>query len=184
MGNSSPVLMLHHGISPWELEVAYGTFVKKFAVEQKEIEYDGDEYVSIFEICIPVFFGDPFFEWFEHKEWDRIKFLLKEMKRRRGGRKAIKTVINFAGAPTVRFVIDAQDRNWYNNAIEKIDFMTDLIQHHLVEDNIPKGLEIVTYRYNEKTKKWSIQEAVANGIEFIKKENLWVKVIPEKDLDL
>ena len=42
MGNSSPVLMLHHGISPWELEVAYGTFVKKFAVEQKEIEYDGD----------------------------------------------------------------------------------------------------------------------------------------------
>ena len=62
--------------------------------------------------------------------------------------------------------------------------MTDLIQHHLVEDNIPKGLEIVTYRYNEKTKKWSIQEAVANGIEFIKKENLWVKVIPEKDLDL
>ena len=39
MGNSSPVLMLHHGISPWELEVAYGTFVKKFA--KRWIEYDG-----------------------------------------------------------------------------------------------------------------------------------------------
>ena len=32
------ILMLHHGISPWELEVAYGIFAKKFIVEQKDIE--------------------------------------------------------------------------------------------------------------------------------------------------
>ena len=28
-------------------EVAYGIFAKKFIVEQKDIEYDGDEYSSI-----------------------------------------------------------------------------------------------------------------------------------------
>ena len=136
------ILMLHHGISPWELEVAYGIFAKKFIVEQKDIEYDGDEYSSILEIDIPVIFGDAFFDWFGRKEWDKIKFLLKEMKRRRGGRKAIKTVINFAIEPAVRFVVDAHDRDWYNNAVEKIDFMTELMPHHF---EIPKDLETVTY---------------------------------------
>ena len=175
------ILMLHHGISPWELEVAYGIFAKKFIVEQKDIEYDGDEYSSILEIDIPVIFGDAFFDWFGRKEWDKIKFLLKEMKRRRGGRKAIKTVINFAIKPAVRFVVDAHDRDWYNNAVEKIDFMTELIPHHLAKDEMPKNLETVTYMYNEKTKKWSIQEVVANGCEFIKKDSAWVKIIPKED---
>ncbi len=181
MEKSSQILMMHYGISPWELEVAYGIFSKKFAVEQKDIEYDGEEYSSILQIDIPVVFGDMFFDWFGRKEWDRMKFLLKEMKRRRGGRKAIKTVVNFAGEPTIRFIVDAQDRDWYNNAVEKMDFMTELIQHHLAEGEIPKGAESVTYRYDEKTKKWSIQEAVADGCEFIKKNGSWTKIIPAED---
>ncbi|MDI1496185.1 MAG: hypothetical protein K8823_1493 [Cenarchaeum symbiont of Oopsacas minuta] len=183
MEDSTHVLMQHYGISPWELEVAYGIFNNKFSVEQEDTEYEGDEYVSIFEIDIPVVFGDAFFDWFGRKEWNKLKFLLKEMKRRRGGRKAIKTIVNFSSVPAVRFVVDVQDRDWYNDAIEKIDFMTELISHHLSADEIPKGTNAVTYRYIEKTKKWSILKAVADGCNFIKKDDVWINQ-SKRDLDL
>ena len=74
-------------------------------------------------------------------------------------------------------------KNWdfYDRAHATRECMEKIDLHHLAKDEIPKDLETVTYRYNEKTKKWSIQEVVANGCEFIKKDSAWVKIIPKED---
>ena len=95
----------YYGISPWEIEVLYGILNDKFTVVQEEtgdplvgnlpmnhVE-DDPNFVSVIIITIPVQFSEEFFKWFEFKKWEKIKSIIKEMKRRRGSGNAILVVI-------------------------------------------------------------------------------------------
>ena len=108
MSNESDKLTLKHfGVSPWEINVMTSLFQKKILTTDEEIERDyEDKYVSMVEIPIPYSFNEEFFKWFEYKEWERVKGIFKEMKRRRGDGKAIKIDLSFAGEPSIRFIID------------------------------------------------------------------------------
>ncbi|KKK98014.1 hypothetical protein LCGC14_2647010 [marine sediment metagenome] len=87
--------LTYFGISPWEIEVVYGLLNSRFKVIQNEIENEEDsELASMLNIDIPLPFNEEFFKWFEYSRWDKMKFLFKEMKRRRGGKHAIKIQIN------------------------------------------------------------------------------------------
>jgi len=106
---SQPVSLRYYGISPWEIEVIYNIFNKKFEVIQdvterheylqhlgsKSLQMDCEECVSALTITIPLPFSEEFFKWFEFREWDKVKHIIKEMKRRRGNRKAIMVQILF-----------------------------------------------------------------------------------------
>ncbi len=164
----------YYGVSPWESEVAYGYFNSKFKVIQDEIEPDDDNFVSYFRITIPVRFSEEFFKWFEFRRWEKVKALFKEMKRRRGSGNAIKIEVVFLGAPSIRFVIDVGDGQWFKNAVEKMDFVLELVPYQIVPERLPAGTDRVTYRFDSESMRWRISSADVSGTEYLLKGDRWV----------
>ena len=178
----------YYGISPWEIEVLYGLLNDKFTIVQEETEYDpitltdaaptkmGDHYretdpdtVSLLIITIPVQFSEEFFQWFGFKRWEKMKSIIKEMKRRRGNRKAIRVEIIFKNEewsskhpsfPHVKFAIDSSENHIFNSAIEKIDVMVELLPYHLNHSILAKKFcknpMEVRYRYDVTYSKWYV----------------------------
>ena len=169
--------MEYFGISPWELEVAYGYFNSRFLVTQREIELNDPDFVSILNIHIPLSFTEDFFDWFEFRRWEKVKALFKEMKRRRGSGKGLKIQIEFLGSPTICFILDAKDRDWFNNSTEKIDFVLELLPYHLEPKKLPENVTQVNYRYDEKAKRWRLTESLVNEIKYILKDSIWKRAM-------
>ena len=175
MSEESQTLTLkHYGVSPWEINVITSLFQKKIVTTDKEIERDYDEkYVSVVEIPIPYSFNQEFFKWFEYKEWERVKGIFKEMKRRRGDGKAIKINLSFAGDPTIRFIIDADQGQWFRASVEKIDFLLELIQYHLDPKKLPDNVTEVEYNFDIDAVRWRINTLISNERKFRNSKDGW-----------
>jgi len=152
------VRLAYYGISPWEIEVIYGLFNGKFRILQEETEQNKENFVSALTIDIPLSFSEEFFKWFEFKAWERVKSIIKEMKRRRGKGNAIVVEILFTGEPNVRFVTDLNENHDFNSAIEKIDFVVELLPYHLNDGNIPNDPSEVLYKYDIESGKWKLNQ--------------------------
>jgi len=185
----------YYGISPWEIEVLYGILNDKFTVVQEETGYgeiahekpaapqgwgeDDQNLVSALIITIPVQFSEEFFKWFGFKRWEKIKSIIKEMKRRRGNGKAIRVEFIFVNEewnklhgvilsdnadilpdyPHVLFEIDLSENHSFNSAIEKIDFMVELLPYHLNHSKMKNWCKkpmIVRYDYDVHSGKWYV----------------------------
>lgn len=144
-----------YGISPWEVEVAHGYLGSVFKLDEAEVVPPNEDVVSYMRIRLPVVFSDAFFEWFGFKQWEKIKLLLKEMKRRRGKSAGSLVIrLDFEAKPPVSFVIDSNDRTDFDNSVEKLDYVLEVIEHHLVE-NRPRPL---VYRFNIHTRRWGLDD--------------------------
>ena len=188
-----PVSLRYYGISPWEIEVVYNIFNERFEIIQEETSKDGyftklgwntdNEFVSALTITIPLPFSEEFFKWFGYRQWEKVKSIIKEMKRRRGNRKAILVEIFFQNEewkkkmtepgdgpilsdkdsrlpdyPHVKFVIDSSENHIFNSAIEKIDVMAELLPYHLNHSKIKNWCKpmIVDYTYDVTFSKWYV----------------------------
>ena len=150
------VSLRYYGISPWEIEVIYDIFNGKFSVLQEETEQNKENFVSALTIDIPLPFSEEFFKWFEFKAWEKVKSIIKEMKRRRGKGNAIIVEIIFIGKPSVRFVTDLNENHNFNSAIEKIDFVVELFPYHLNDNNITNDPTEILYKYDIGSGKWKL----------------------------
>ena len=152
------ISLRYYGISPWEIEVIYDLFNGKFMIHQEEIEMEESEetFVSALTIDIPIPFSEEFFKWFEFKAWEKVKSIIKEMKRRRGKGNAIVVEIVFTGKPSVRFVADLNENHHFNSAVEKIDFVVELLPYHLNDNNITNDSTEVLYKYDIVSGKWKL----------------------------
>jgi len=192
------VSLRYYGISPWEIEVIYNIFNEKFEVIQEATERDEyfkgwnagsrEEVVSALTITIPLPFSEEFFNWFGFKAWEKVKSIIKEMKRRRGNRKAIWVEILFENEewnekitepgespilsdkderlpdyPHVKFVIDSSENHIFNSAIEKIDVMVELLPYHLNHSKIKNWCKpmIVDYTYDVTFSKWYVSHVLS-----------------------
>ena len=154
------VCLRYYGISPWEIEVIYNLFNEKFEMVQEETEQTDANFVSALTIIIPLSFSEEFFKWFEFRAWEKVKHIIKEMKRRRGKGNAITVEILFIGHPNVRFVTDLSENHNFNSAIEKIDFVVELLPYHLNNSNISNGFDgEVLYKYDIGSGKWRLDSA-------------------------
>ena len=161
------VCLRYYGISPWEIEVVYNLFNEKFEIIQEEIDQTGVNFVSALTIVIPLTFSEEFFKWFEFRAWERVKHIIKEMKRRRGKGNAIIIEILFTGNPNVRFVTDLNENHNFNSAIEKIDFVVELLPYHLNEANIPNDLSEAIYKYDIDSGRWRLNSVLVNQKKFV-----------------
>jgi len=152
------VCLRYYGISPWEIEVIYNLFNGKFSIIQEETEQNKENFVSALTIDIPLSFSEEFFKWFEFRAWERVKSIIKEMKRRRGKGNAIIVEILFTGEPNVRFVTDLNENHDFISAIEKIDFVVELLPYHLNDSNIPSDPSEVLYKYDIESGKWKLNQ--------------------------
>ena len=194
-----PVSLRYYGISPWEIEVVYNIFNERFEIIQEETSKDGyftklgwntdNEFVSALTITIPLPFSEEFFKWFGFKPWEKVKSIIKEMKRRRGNGKAIRVEILFQTEewnkihtvarskqngegpilsdnderlpdyPDVQFITDLSENHSFNSAIEKIDFMVELLPYHLNHSKMKNWCKkpmMVRYDYDVHSGKWYV----------------------------
>ena len=162
----------YYGVSPWEIEVLYGLLHDMFTVEQLETEQDED-YSTMMNVYFPLEFSDEFFKWFGNMRWDKVKGILREMKRRRGGGRNIKIYMCFSGKPNIKFIIDLDEHRWFNTAIEKIDFIVELLQYQLDPQKIPQNITDIVYMFDKSTGRWRLDTAFSNDKKYVIIENKW-----------
>ena len=95
------------------------------------------------------------------------------MKRRRSGGKTIKIYIHFSGKPNIKFIVDLDEHHWFNTAIEKIDFILELLQYQLDPQKIPYNITDIVYMFNKSTGRWQLNTAFSNDKKYVIVENEW-----------
>jgi len=155
----------------------YGYFSSRFSVSQEEIEQDEPEFVSKLNLDIPLAFNEEFFRWFDFRRWEKIKALFKEMKRRRGSGNALKINIKFVGKPNISFVLDTEDKQWYDNSIEKMDFVLELLPYHLDPEKLPSDITDVIYRFDADSVRWRLSLAISPSKRYSFKGDGWRPII-------
>jgi len=177
MSETIKATLQYYGISPWEIEVLYEFLNSHFTVIQDEIESNDENFVSYLELKIPLTFNEEFFQWYDFKRWEKVKSVFKEMKRRRGNSNALKIKINFSGIPKIIFIIDIVDRQKFNNAIEKIDSVLELLQYHLDPQKTPTGISEIIYKFDATSVRWCLNTATSENKKYVFRNESWEEVI-------
>jgi hypothetical protein len=164
----------HYGISPWELEVLYDTLKRSYEVEEKQVQPDDPQYVSMIEIGFPVPYDESFFQAFTIESWFKIKGVIKDIKRRRG-KKGVKAFLKFSGIGRddieVVFPLTSKGDRQFEMGIEKIEYLVDIVPLQL--KSIPAKTQEVWYAFDEASSKWSPSVAKSNDINYIFKNGEW-----------
>ena len=171
------ISLQYYGISPWEIEVIYGYLNSRFSIIQEEIGANDDNFVSFLNLDIPLAFNEEFFKWFDFRRWEKMKAVFKEMKRRRGTGNALKIIINFLGKPKIVFVLDTEDRQWYDNAIEKIDFVLELLPYHLDPEKLPSDVLEIVYKFDPESIRWRLNTATSENKRYVFRGDSWNAII-------
>ena len=172
------IILKHYGISPWEVNVITSILDKKFFVEYDEQENDFvDKFVSFIEIPFPYAFNDEFFKWFEYKEWERLKAIFKELKRRRGDGKAIKIELSFSGEPKIIFLVELEEGQWFRTAVEKIDFVVELLDYHLNPEKLPDNISEAVYQFDKDSMRWKMDYIIVDKQKFVNSVDGWKVII-------
>lgn len=177
MPENLEAILRYYGISPWEIEVLYGFLNSHFTIIQNEIEVNDEKFVSSLDVEIPLQFNEEFFQWFDFKRWEKIKSVFKEMKRRRGNGNALKIQINFLGKPKIIFTIDIEDKQWFDNALEKIDFVLELLPYHLDPEKIPSDVSELTYKFDPEKIRWRLNTASSENKKYNFSGDSWKQII-------
>lgn len=150
------------GISPFEIEVIYNTLSKFLVVDEGEILVEESEYVSLLNIEFPVAYDEYFFQSFGFDNWEKIKYVFKEMKRRRG-RKRFKITLSFCGISTdinskLVFSLTSEIGPQFEFAIEKIEHIIDTI--HTEIKNLESKRQSVSYTFDVIAMKWVLVDII------------------------
>lgn len=176
MSESLEMTLQYYGISPWEIEVLYGFLNSHFKINQDEIDVNDEDFVSFLDVNIPLTFNEEFFQWFDFKRWEKVKSVFKEMKRRRGSGNALKIKINFSGSPKIIFTIDTVDKQWFDNAVEKIDSVLELLPYHLDPQKTPEGVSEFVYKFDSESIRWKLFNAESADKKYTYKNDVWKEI--------
>lgn len=152
----------YFGISPLEIEVIYNTLSKFSVVDEGKILVEESEYVSLLNIEFPVAYDEYFFQSFGFDNWQKIKFVFKEMKRRRG-RKRFKITLSFCGISTdinskLVFSLTSEIGPQFEFAIEKIEHIIDTV--HTEIKNLESKRQSVSYTFDAIAMKWVLIDII------------------------
>lgn len=159
---NSIIKLEYFGISPLEIEVIYDTLSKFLLVDEAKILVEESEYVSLLNIEFPVAYDEYFFQSFGFDNWQKIKYVFKEMKRRRG-RKRFKITLSFCGISTdinskLVFSLTSEIGPQFEYAIEKIEHIIDTI--HIEIKNLESKRQSMSYTYDAIAMKWVLVDII------------------------
>lgn len=163
MSNLNTIIKLEYfGISPFEIEVIYNTLSKFSVVDEGKILVEESGYVSLLNIEFPVAYDEYFFQSFGFDNWEKIKFVFKEMKRRRG-RKRFKITLSFCGISTdinskLVFSLTSEIGPQFEFAIEKIEHIIDTV--HTEIKNLESKRQSVSYTFDAIAMKWVLIDII------------------------
>lgn len=168
-----PLSLRFYGISPWELEVFYSTLHSIFNVSEDPNADPDEDFTTMMSITFPLEFNEAFFKWFGIPRWDKIKGIIKEMKRRRGGGNSLRIYIKFSGKPNIVFTLDLRNRQLFDTAVDKIDFVLELLPYHLDPKKLPKEITEILYQFDENSGKWTVKAGESGDQTYQFSENEW-----------
>jgi hypothetical protein len=142
----------YYGISPWEIEVLYDTLKRSFEVDERQLQPDDPKYVSMIEIGFPIPYDETFFRTFTMDSWFKVKGVIKDIKRRRGG-KGLKTFLRFDGNPSVTFQLGHKGDRQFEMAAEKLEYLVDIVPVQL--KSVPPDTKEVLFSFDEAGYKWN-----------------------------
>jgi len=152
------IIFEYFGLSPFEIEVIYN-ILSKFSAVDEEILDEESGYVTLLKINFPVPYDDNFFRLFGFDNWQRIKYIFKEMKRRRG-KKDFKLSLSFSGSTESNsklvFSLTGDIGAQFEYALEKIAHMVDSINMKI--KNLDTNRQVIPYTYDAVTMKWVLSE--------------------------
>ena len=158
--NDTITTIEHFGISPFEIEVLYNSLSKFSPVDEEEIPTGESGYVSLLNIEFPAPYDEYFFQSVGPDNWQKIKYLFKEMKRRRG-KKAFKITLSFRGISEemnskVDFLLTSEIGPQFEYAIEKIEHAVDPIHQEIT--SLEPERQFMIYTYDASAMKWLLSE--------------------------
>ena len=168
-----PLSLRFYGISPWELEVFYTLLHNMFNVSEVPSSDQDEDFTTMMDITFPLEFNEAFFKWFGTPRWDKVKGIIKEMKRRRGGGNSLRVYIKFTGKPDIIFTIDLDDRHSFDTAVDKMDFVLELLPYHLDRKKLPSEITEVLYQFDYITGKWIVRAGQSGEQMYQFLENEW-----------
>jgi hypothetical protein len=147
----------YFGVSPYEVEALYSSLARFSGVDERKL--DDSEYLSLLNIEFPVPYDDNFFQSFGFDNWQRIKYIFKEMKRRRG-KKDFKLSLSFSRSTDSNsklvFSLTGDIGVQFEYAIEKIAHMVESI--NLKIKNLETNRQVISYTYDAIIMKWVLSE--------------------------
>ena len=147
----------YYGVSPYEIEALYSSLTRFSEVDEKKL--DDCEYLSFLNIEFPSAYDDNFFQSFGFENWQRIKYIFKEMKRRRG-KKDFKLSLSFSGKTDSNsklvFSLTGDIGAQFEYALEKIAHMVDSVNIKI--KNLETNRHVMSYTYDVITMKWVLSE--------------------------
>jgi hypothetical protein len=168
-----PLSLRFYGVSPWELEILFSLLHNLFNVNEDPNASQDEDFTTMIDITLPLEFNESFFKWFGVPRWDKIKGIIKEMKRRRGGGKSLRVYIKFTGKPDIIFMIDLDDRRSFDTAVDKIDFVLELLPYHLNPEKFPKEITEISYQFDDRNGKWVVRAGEQGNQIYQFLENEW-----------
>lgn len=164
----------HYGIAPFEVEALFSILNGAFVVQEKEVERDYSvNYACMIDINFPLEFNENFFDILGYKRWDKITFLIKEM-RRRTGNKGVKISMHFTGNPALSFTIAMHEENLFGFAFEKMEILNELIAVQTNSGKLPKDVHRMHYEFDPAVRKWYPKTAWSNGTIFRYDDGEWI----------
>jgi len=94
-----------------------------------------------------------------------------------GSGNALKIVINFSGKQKIVFRIDIEDKQWFDNALEKIDFVLELLPYHLDPEKIPSDISEIIYRFDSESIRWRLDTALSENKKYTFSGDSWKEII-------
>ena len=85
--------------------------------------------------------------------------------------------ILFVGKPNVRFVIDLNENHDFNSAVEKIDFVVELLPYHLNPQKLPTNTVEIVYGFDKDSVRWKVNHAITDKQKFVNSDDDWKVVI-------
>ena len=147
----------YYGVSPYELEALYSSLARFSRVDEKKL--DDCECLSLLNIEFSLPYDYNFFQSFGFDNWQRIKYIFKEMKRRRG-KKDFRLSLSFSGSTASNlklvFSLTGEIGSQFEYALEKIAHMVDSINMKI--RNLETNRQVMSYTYDAVTMKWVLSE--------------------------
>ena len=84
--------------------------------------------------------------------------------------------INFSGKPKIIFSIDIEDKQWFDNAIEKMDFVLELLPYHLDPKKLPSEVSEIAYKFDSESIRWRLNTANSESKRYIFRGDGWKEI--------
>ena len=72
----------------------------------------------------------------------------------------------FAGEPSIRFIIDSDQGQWFRASVEKLDSLLELLEYHLDPKKLPGNVTEVEYNFDINSVRWGSNTVISNGKKF------------------